>query len=390
MHILELPSFFPPYGGLFVLDQSKALARQGNTVRIAANVNISARLSPRLYFRAHTSPHKVVMDGIEVMRKEFRGIPFFPKACVTRWVKATEGLVDKYVENYGVPDIIHAHCCLWAGCAAMKAAAKYGVPYVVTEHLSSEIVLRDFGDADFLSWACRLAADAYRNAALVIPVSAELVADLAPLYGTDYRWEAVSNTIDTDFFSYKRRSDMRGRDYRLCCIANFVQGKGYDVLFDALGRYRRATGDNVRLTVAGRFTDSAGARALAADRGVGDIVDFCGEVDKNGVLRILHDSDCLLLATRREAQGLVLLEAMATGIPAVTTDCVPSSVRIPGGCHIVPTDNAAEMAEKLLFLRRGNINDCPEASAAVAALASPEMVGKRLHGLFTGILCPSR
>lgn len=117
-----------------------------------------------------------------------------------------------------------------------------------------------------------------------------------------------------------------------------------------------------------------------------DIVDFCGEVDKNGVLRILHDSDCLLLATRREAQPLVPLEAMATGIPVVTTDCVTSSVRIPGGCHIVPTDDAAAMAEKLQFIRSGNINDCPGASAAVAGLASPEVVGKRLHGLFTGIL----
>lgn len=386
MHILELPSFFPPYGGLFVLDQSKALARQKNTVRIAANVNLSARLSPRLYLRARTVPHTVVMDGIEVIRKEFRGIPIFHKASAMRLVKETVRLVDKYVENYGMPDIIHAHCCLWAGYAAMNAAAKYGVPYVVTEHISSELIYRDFGGVGLLSWASRLAAAAYRNASLVIPVSAELVDDLAPLYGMDYKWEAVSNTIDTDFFSYKKRTGMQGRDYRLCCIANFVPGKGYDVLFDALGRYRKATGDNVSLTVAGRFTDSAEARALAASSGVGDVVEFRGEVDKNGVLRILHDSDCLLLATRREAQGLVLLEAMATGIPVVTTDCVPSSVRIPGGCYIVPTDDAAEMAEKLQFLRRENINDCPEASAAVASLASPEVVGKKLNELFSGIL----
>ena len=51
MHILELPSFFPPYGGLFCLDQSRALNTGDNTARILANVNRSARLSPQLYVR---------------------------------------------------------------------------------------------------------------------------------------------------------------------------------------------------------------------------------------------------------------------------------------------------------------------------------------------------
>ena len=41
MHILELPSFFPPHGGLFCLEQAKALKAQGHEVRIVSIVELS-------------------------------------------------------------------------------------------------------------------------------------------------------------------------------------------------------------------------------------------------------------------------------------------------------------------------------------------------------------
>lgn len=387
MHILELPSFFPPYGGMFCVDQAKALAMQGNTVRIAACVNMSARLSPGLYLKAPLPTYMTRVDGIEVMRKDLRGIPFFPKACAMHWVRAVEKLVDKYVEKFGKPDIIHAHCCQWAGYAAMKVAERYGVPYVVTEHLSSILLKREYGRDIYRAWQLPMIAEAYRRADLVVPVSAELVDDLAPFYGKDYKWVEVSNTIDTDFFKYKKREPLSAdRELVLCCIANFVPGKGYDVMFDAVGKYRKATGDRIRVFVAGRFTDSEEARKLAGECGIGDVVEYYGEVGKEKVLDILYRSDCMLLATRKEAQGLVVLEAMSTGLPVITTDCVPKSVRIAPGCHIVPVDEAVAMARAIDALRREGTNDCLPASESVAGMASPDVVGKRLDGLFRKVI----
>ncbi len=40
MHILEIPSFFPPYGGEFCLEQSKALQQLGHEVRILSRVQL--------------------------------------------------------------------------------------------------------------------------------------------------------------------------------------------------------------------------------------------------------------------------------------------------------------------------------------------------------------
>ena len=44
MHILEIPSFFTPYGGEFCLDQAKALKTQGHEVRILSNVQLGVTI----------------------------------------------------------------------------------------------------------------------------------------------------------------------------------------------------------------------------------------------------------------------------------------------------------------------------------------------------------
>ena len=50
MHILEIPSFFPPSGGLFCLDQAKALAMLGHEVRILSNVQLGLTIHKKDYF----------------------------------------------------------------------------------------------------------------------------------------------------------------------------------------------------------------------------------------------------------------------------------------------------------------------------------------------------
>ena len=250
MHILELPSFFPPYGGLFCLDQSRALNTGDNTVRILANVNLSARLSPQLYFRGERNTFFMQMQGVEVMKHYMRGIPFFTRANAMWWLRSTERLVEKYMAKYGKPDIIHAHCCQWAGCAAFRVWRKHGIPYVITEHLSSELILKEYTADTGKAWQIPYVEEAYRNAALVIPVSGELVDDLKTIYRWDCKWQVVSNIVDTAFFGYRKRLPLTPRrPLRLCCIANFVVGKGYDVMFEAVRKYLDTTGDKVEIVL---------------------------------------------------------------------------------------------------------------------------------------------
>ena len=380
MHILEIPSFFTPYGGEFCLDQAKALKAVGHEVRIMSNVQLGFSIGGKDYFVLPSCRYEHEQDGITVFQAFQRGIPKAIRWNMKRWVAIVCDMFDDYVARYGKPDILHAHCAKWAGYAAMRISRKYGIPYVITEHLSKLVFEKEFGPAPSDTWQIPLLKACYREAKMVVPVSEELVDNIACYFGKDYRWQAISNTIDTDFFHYQPRSPREGRAFRFCCLANYWPLKGYDVLIPAFQQLRKS-GVNAELHIAGRGTDSAECLSKLSDG-----IKSHGLIDKEAVRALLYQSDALVLASRSEVQPLVLLEAMSTGIPVIATDCIPQSLRIEGGCSIVPVDETDTLAEAMKSVVQETSFDGKAVSEKVRKLASPEVIGRQLSALFTDIL----
>lgn len=380
MHILEIPSFFTPYGGEFCLDQAKALKAVGHEVRILSNVQLGITIGPKGFLSLPFSRYEHQQDGITVCQSFQRGIPMMVRWNVKRWVKIVCEMFEDYVTRYGHPDILHAHCSKWAGYAAMQMSRKHQIPYVVTEHLSRLVFEKEFGPAPSDAWQIPLLREAYEGADMVIPVSEELVENIACYFGKDYRWQAVSNTIDVDYFRYRQRLPLDGRPFRFCCLANFWALKGYDILLSAF-RQLRASGLDVELHIAGRGTDSADCRKLLSEGVVTH-----GLLSKDAVRELLYHSDSLVLASRSEVQPLALLEAMSTGIPVVATECVPKSLRIEGGCTIVPIDDVQALFDAMRKETERTDFDGKAVSDAVRRLASAEVIGKRLTEVFDKVL----
>jgi glycosyltransferase involved in cell wall biosynthesis len=376
MHILEIPSFFPPYGGLFCLDQAKALKALGHEVRILSNVQLGATIGLRDYVVRPYLRYEHVMDGITVCQSYQRGIPGVIRYNVNRWVNIVCSMFDDYVKKYGKPDVLHAHCAKWAGYAAMKISEKYGIPYVISEHLSKLLFEKEFGPAPSDAWQIPMLKACYHEAKMVMPVAEELVDNIACYFGKDYRWMAISNTIDTQYFCYRPRAPREGRTFRFCCLANFWPLKGYDVLIKAFQMLHEQHSD-AELHLAGRDTDTKAFRAQLSSG-----MKAHGLLDKAGVRQLLYECDALVLASRSEVQPLVLLEAMSTGIPVIATDCIPQCLRIEGGCSIVPVDDAAALSQAMAQVMTGPEVDGEKLSEQVKALASPQVVGMCLQTIF--------
>ena len=275
MHILEIPSFFPPYGGEFCLEQAKALKALGHEVRIISNVQLSVKRSIKDFVTYPYGRWTEQMEGVEVMRSWQRGIPKVICPNVKRWVHIVESMFADYVSRYGKPDVLHAHCAKWAGYAAMKISRQYRIPYVITEHLSVMALEQEFGPAPSHTWQIPLLRQAYQQAGMVIPVSEELVDAMSCYYGQDYRWKFISNVIDTQFFAFHEREHRDGRPFRYCCVANFDYRKGYDVLFPAFQFLKRQKQD-VALTIIGRDTDGQACRRMIAQCGLSESVEVLG------------------------------------------------------------------------------------------------------------------
>ena len=378
MHIVEIPSFFPPYGGEFCLEQSKALRTLGHEVRIISNVQLSVKKSLKDFLTFPYRRRFTEMQGVPVYQSYMRGVPLMIRPNVHRWVKIVSRMFKEYEKQYGRPDILHAHCAKWAGYVAMQISAEEGIPYVVTEHLSLMALREEFGDDPANAWQVPLLRTVYEHADRVIPVSEEVVDDLSTFFGKDYRWTAISNMIDVDFFSYHRREDKKNRPFHFVCLGNFVYRKGYDVLFEAFqqvhDQYPQTT-----LSIAGEGTDGHACRKLFGHLSCAQNIHSFGNLDKMAVRELLYQSDALVLATRDETQGLVLLEAMSTGIPVVTTDAVPQNVRIEKGCYVAPVDDAAAIADRMCEVMQLTDGEGEVFSRAVAEKVSPRVIAAQLE-----------
>ena len=379
MHILEIPSFFTPYGGEFCLEQAKALKALGHEVRILSCVQLGATIGLRDYLCLPYRRYEHLRDEVTIYQSYQRGLPKMVRHNVKRWVGIVYSMFCDYVKKYGKPDILHAHCAKWAGYAAMRLGKAYGVPYVITEHLPLMVLEDEFGKAPSTAWQIPLLKQAYEQAAMVLPVSEELVEDIACYFGKGYRWQYLSNVVDTDFFHYQPRPSREGRSFRFCCVADNSYRKGYDMLLPAFEQLR-SSGANAELKIAGRGTDTAKFRTQLSE----GMVSY-GWVDRVAVRELLYESDALVLASRSEVQPLVLLEAMSTGIPVISTECVPQNLRIDNGCVIVPIDDMDALSAAMRQVMELDA-DGKAISEAIWHLASPEVVGRKLERLFSEII----
>ena len=135
--------------------------------------------------------------------------------------------------------------------------------------------------------------------------------------------------------------------------------------------------EDIELYVAGRDTDALPMRQLFA---ASSNVHLLGHLDKAAVRDLLWQSDALVLPSRSEAQPLVILEALATGIPVVTTECVPLSLRVSNACLIAPIGDARALAERMQEVM--HIAPSRAFSDAVRRMASPAVIANELSQLF--------
>ncbi len=384
MHILEIPSFFPPYGGTFCLDQAKALSSLGHEVRILSNVQLGMSIGMKDFLSQPYSRYEHEMEGITVYQSYQRGVPKLIRYNVNRWVSIVRSMFGDYISKYGKPDILHAHCAKWAGYAAMLISKEFHIPYVITDHLPLMLLEDEFGKAPSSAWQIPLLRQAYEQAGMVFPVSEELVDDISCYYGKNYRWQYLSNTIDTDFFHYYPRQPRHGRPFRFCCLADYYYRKGYDVLFQSLCLLQEKS-QHMELHIAGRQTDGSDCRNEISRLGLHDVYAY-GRLDKYGVRDLLYQCDALVLPSRSEVQPLVLLEAMSTGIPVVSTECIPRCLRIEEGCTIVPIADAQSLADAMKIIAEKQSVNGQALSEKVAAMASPQVVGRKLEAVFSEII----
>jgi len=132
-----------------------------------------------------------------------------------------------------------------------------------------------------------------------------------------------------------------GRPVQLLTVATLNPGKGHEDLLLALAE---VPDPDWRLTCAGSLTrhprTAARIRTLVRERHLDDRVSIVGEVGPDALDVLYGRSDAFVLATLRETYGMAVAEALAHGLPVVSTrtGAIPSLVGSDAGLVVQPGD----------------------------------------------------
>jgi glycosyltransferase involved in cell wall biosynthesis len=135
---------------------------------------------------------------------------------------------------------------------------------------------------------------------------------------------------------------------RLLCVGAVVPAKGGDLLVEALGELPDRPWT---CTVVGSLDrDPAFVESLrrrSAELGLADRITLAGPRDGARLVREYRRADLLVHASRREAYGMVVTEALASGVPVVATavggvpEALGETAAGPPGLLVPPDDPAA-------------------------------------------------
>jgi L-malate glycosyltransferase len=208
------------------------------------------------------------------------------------------------------PDLVHAH---WQYEFALGALATE-LPTLVTCHDWAPSILRQMPDAYRL---VRLAMQA-----VTLRRARHLTAVSPPLREQVSRWargrvELVPNSVPETYFRKTRAERSEDGDRLIAVNLGFSRRKNVSALLRAFALLR-GTLRHASLTLVGPGYEPGGPAAQwATERGLTDGVAFEGAVTNSEVPRLLDEADILVHPSRWEACPMVLIEAMARGLPIV-------------------------------------------------------------------------
>jgi glycosyltransferase involved in cell wall biosynthesis/ADP-heptose:LPS heptosyltransferase/2-polyprenyl-3-methyl-5-hydroxy-6-metoxy-1,4-benzoquinol methylase len=138
---------------------------------------------------------------------------------------------------------------------------------------------------------------------------------------------------------FRRKFDITTK-YLGICVANFYPGKGQDKLIECVRQMNRP--DFTMVLIGKQGEELPKLRQLSA----GFNIRFCIGIERQDILAAYHQADIFLFASEKECSPLVILEAKASRLPFVSTDC--GNVREWTGGIVCPPEKMAAYANRIL------------------------------------------
>lgn len=318
------PSHIQPNAGVFVRERMFRVAERMPLAVVAPTPWFPLQSLIRRWRPAFRpgAPPRENQAGIDVWYPRFPSVPGAFK-CLDGWAMALAALPRlRALQRVGRLDVLDAHFGYPDGFAATRLGRWLGVPVAVTlrgtevRHAADPVLGRMLGRALHDADRVFAVSDSLRRLALGLGVPAD-------------RIRLIGNGVDLSRFRPLDRAAARAalglapEVPVLVSVGGLCERKGFHRVIECLPALRALGTDACLVIVGGPSPEgdwTARLRAQTAALDLGDRVHLTGPRPQEELASLLSAADVFVLATRNEGWANVFLEAMACGLPVVTTD----------------------------------------------------------------------
>jgi colanic acid/amylovoran biosynthesis glycosyltransferase len=305
----------------------------------------------------------------------FRARTFFPALAYALRVgaKAAPGDPRKIIGYFVEAVLLHA----WAARAGIRhvhvhfANPAATVALIATKLGGLEFSLSVHGPDEFYDVSRNLLLEKIEAAVFIRCIGYYCRSQLMRLspMGQWGKMKIVRCGVFKDEFA--RRIPKEGPLRNLLCVGRVCPSKGQAILVEAAS-ILRDRGLDFRMLLLGGGEDLEAVGNLAAERGLDGLVRVAGPVGHDRVKRELSECDLFVLPSFAEGIPIALMEAMASGVPVISTRIMGIPELIEDGVDGILTEpsNSAGLADAIERFLKGEIDARSLASRAAEKVAS--------------------
>jgi len=379
LNILVIPCWYPNKNstdklmGIYHKEFCEALAKNKDI-----NVNMlyidRQRLNAPIKYLFMKKKEIINEDGYNVyMTKELDIHKISDKWQLKRYCKKMETAFLEYLKDNPKPDVIHAQVTIPSGYAATKIGEKYNIPVLITEHAHAKRffvgVNKEYGDY-------------VRSHAHITTVSKFMAKELKEI---GINASVLSNLVDLDTFKKKRT---KINSLRLVVVSALREGKRIDDVIESLKVIKEKDKNiDARLTVVGDGFLEDYYKNRCHELEMDQYVDFVGRKTKKEISDILMENNILVIGSEFETFAISGIEALASGMPVVSTKCNGPEEYIDSKCgKLVPVGDINKLSEAILDVYKNLDNYDISYMQSVADKYSSKAVTKKAIEIYKGLL----
>lgn len=333
MTILILTHSYPDeeqrFRGIFVKEQASSLSEANRIIVVYFKTDYSGFAPFSRYSFKVNEENPNLTEYTVVTRRSF------PVINQVKYLKDTFSFLERKIFSQNEIDIIHSHLAYPAGFLGTLIYKFKGIPSVFTEHTSIRKYFRSLIHKYCVKYTLR-------NSPAIICVSNSLKDEVLEICSREV--EVIHNLVDTNKFSLAGSADPDVVNIGFLGSLNSYN-KGLDLLLKAV---KLNDHNNVLVHIGGTGSKLKEFQKLSEDLGISKICRFYGEIKSEEKNEFYSRLSFFVLPSRYETFGIVLIEAMACGLPVISTRCGgPQDIVDSSSGILVNKDDVAELAAAL-------------------------------------------